>query len=390
MPSITDTGFAPYAGQVVRGGASTTPYNQPTIALGDVFNENVLKNMAKINGLLPKVSRTIIHETRVFRDPLARIFTTIEDPLGVATEHAAFSAGAVNKLNDGVCVARGTVNMVSQLTASNFAWDIPLSIYDREVSGAAMNNAMVESYVAQKMRTPLQTIALMKYRAWVQLLSDVIDGTRNITSYVNSNNPASTSVTYQPTVKGYCKSIDDTGFVIPEVQRGALATIPDASTALDIAQRLEGMAADFSYSGNDLNNLQVETFTTGTPLLIMETKVLNALDAIFAKTNAAGTASGYGYAGFPTKTFRDYVGRFSEVVEIDSFAQLPTNASYAKKRLGALLLDRDMLIENVQYADVESFRCTKERATGYSYQGSSTLSVWQGLDSHAMLFSTEA
>ena len=48
------------------------------------------------------------------------------------------------------------------------------------------------------------------------------------------------------------------------------------------------------------------------------------------------------------------------------------------------------LIENVQYADVESFRCTKERATGYSYQGSSTLSVWQGLDSHAMLFSTEA
>ena len=240
------------------------------------------------------------------------------------------------------------------------------------------------------MRTPLQTIALMKYRAWVQLLSDVVSGTRNITSYVNSNNPASTSVTYNPTVTGYCKSIDDTGFVIPEVQRGALATIPDATTALDIAQRLEGMAADFSYSGNDLNNLEVETFTTGTPLLIMETKVLNALDAIFAKTNAAGTASGYGYAGFPTKTFRDYVGRFSEVVEIDSFAQLPTNVSYAKKRLGALLLDRDMLIENVQYADVESFRCTKERATGYSYQGSSTLSVWQGLDSHAMLFNTEA
>ena len=159
MPSITDTGSAPYAGQVVRGGASTTPYNQPTIALGDVFNDTVLKNMAKINGLLPKVSRTIIHETRVIRDPLARIFTTIEDPLGVATEHAASSTGAANKLNDGVCVARGTVNMVSQLTASNFAWDIPLSIYDREVAGAAMNNALVESYVAQNMRPIHKTLA---------------------------------------------------------------------------------------------------------------------------------------------------------------------------------------------------------------------------------------
>ena len=53
------------------------------------------------------------------------------------------------------------------------------------------------------------------------------------------------------------------------------------------------------------------------------------------------------------------------------------------------MMDRDMLLESVQYADVESFRCTKERATGYSHQGSSTLAIWQGLDAHAMLFNTQ-
>lgn len=82
------------------------------------------------------------------------------------------------------------------------------------------------------------------------------------------------------------------------------------------------------------------------------------------------------------------MGRFSEVVEIDSFASLPTNSSYTNKRLGAVLLDRDALIEKVEYADVESFRCTKERATGYSYQGSSALSIWRGDNSYAMLFNT--
>ena len=377
-------GFTPYAGQLIKDGITKgLPY-------ANLEEGIVTANLEKIHGLTGKIKDIFIRETRVFANPLEPYVTKYGERFGAAIEQAAFKHGAPNAKLDGTCMPWGDVDIASQINAANFGYDVDISIYDHEVDKAVLDDAQLGAYVAQKMRTPLQTIALMKYRAWVQLLSDVIDGTRNITSYVNSNNPASTSVTYQPTVKGFCKSIDDTGFVIPEVQRGALATIPDATTALEIAQKLEGMAADFAYSGNDLNNLKVETFTTGTPLLIMETKVLNALDAIFAKTNAAGTASGYGYAGFPTKTFRDYVGRFSEIVEIDSFAQLPTNSSYANKRLGALLMDRDALIENVQYADVESFRCTKERATGYSYQGSSTLAIWQGLDSHAMLFNTGA
>ena len=383
MATPQDTEFQKYAGQLIKSGIGE---NLPFANL----EEGILKtNLAKIHGLMPKIKDTFIHDVRVFNNPLDPYIRKMSSRFGAGIEQAAFKGGAPNAKLDGTCMPWGDVDMSSQVNLANFAYDVDISIRDHEVDRAVMDEAQLGAYVAAKMRTPLQTIALLKYRSWIQLLSDVIDGTRNITSYSNSNNPASAAVTYNPTVEGYCSSIDDTGFVIPAVERGKLATVPDATTALDIAQRLEGMAADFSYSGNDLNKLEVETFATGKPLLVMETKQLNALDAVFANTNAAGTASGYGYAGFPTKTFRDYVNRFSDIVEIDSFAALPTNPTYTNKRLGAVMMDRDMLLESVQYADVESFRCTKERATGYSHQGSSTLAIWQGLDAHAMLFNTQ-
>ena len=403
MPSITDTGFAPYAGQVVKGGASTTPYNQPTIALGDVFNETVLKNMAKINGLLPKVSRTIIHETRVIRDPLARIFTTIEDPLGVATEHAAFSTGATNKLNDGVCVARGTVNMVSQLTASNFAWDIPLSIYDREVSGAAMDNSMVESYVAQKMRTIDKTLADMSYQAEKLIISDVVPGKRTIASK-NASDGSGADVQYVTTPEGYAGAVDKMSeWQISDVTAKASVTIKDKASAnasdmsvvLEMLQHLKDIAADFeSTELTTYNKLGIKTHSTEMPYLIMEKKVLNALDNTIANTT---TTNGYGYSGFPTKTAREYIGTFADLVEIDAFAALPAydkttfpqSVDYSGHRLGAVMLDKDAAWRIRKFANIEGERCSHQRMYGYSARGEEDLAIWHGVPSYAMIVKSE-
>ena len=115
MASPTDTKFAAYAGQEVAGGSSTTPYNQPTIDFGDYVNATTIANMAPINSLLPKVGRVIVHDTMVYEAGIMNIFKRLDDPFGVATEHAIFSKGATNKLNPGVCVGRGTVPMFSQL-----------------------------------------------------------------------------------------------------------------------------------------------------------------------------------------------------------------------------------------------------------------------------------
>ena len=66
--------FANYAGQLVAGGASITPYAQPVIDLGDAMNETVLSNLSKINGLIPKIGDVIIHDTMVYDAPIMHIF----------------------------------------------------------------------------------------------------------------------------------------------------------------------------------------------------------------------------------------------------------------------------------------------------------------------------
>ncbi len=399
MTSITDGAFTPYAGQVVKGGASTTPYNQPTIALGDGFNATALANLAKINGLLPKVSRTIIHETRVIRDPLARVFNTIEDPLGVATEHAAFSAGAANKLNDGVCVARGSVDMVSQLTASNFAWDIPLSIYDREISGAAMDNGTIESYVAQKMRTIDKTIADLSYQAEKVIISDVVPGKRTVTS-TTSSKADGTAVTFTSYPVGYAGAVDKMAeWQISDVTAKGKVTITDKATSnasdmsvvLEMLQYLKDVAADFESSElTDYNKLGVKTHSTETPYLIMEKKVINAMDNTIAN---ATTSNGYGYSGFPSKSAREYIATFADLVEIDAFAALPTydkttypsSVDYTGHRLGAVMLDKDAAWRVRKFANIEGERCSHQRMYGYSARGEEDLAIWHGVPSYAML-----
>lgn len=383
MASTQDAGFVPYAGQLVKSGIGT---DLPYVNL----EEGIVKsNLAKIHGLMPKIKDVFIRETRVFTNPLDPYITKFGERFGAAIEQAAFKKGAPDKKLDGTCMPWGDPEIAAQVNAANFAYNVEVSIRDHEIDKAVLDEGQLAAYTAQKMRTAAQTVALMKYRAWMQLVSDVTDGTRTIASYTDSSDPASTAVTYSPTVTGYCKSINKSGIYIPEVVRGSQVSVPDAESALTIANSLKDMAADFGFSGSDLNNLGIETFATGTPLLIMEKKVLNALDRVFSETNLKTGQSTYGYAGFPTVSFRQYASEFAEIVEVDSFAALPTNTTYKDMRLGAVLMDRDMLMENVQYADVESFRCTKERATGYDYQGSSTLSIWQGLDSHALLFSTK-
>ena len=380
-------GFQPIAGQLIKSGIGT---NLPLIGLEDKV---VLENIGNIQGLTPKIKDIFIRETRIFNNPIDKYVRKYDSRFGAGMEQGVFKSGAANAKLDGTCMPWGNPQMVSQMNLTNFAYDIDVSIYDHEIDKVVLDEGQLSSYTAEKMKTPLKTLSQMKYRSWVQLLSDVIDGERSISSK-DSSDGTGTTVTYNPTITGYAKAVETVGDgAIPEVKRGSLASIGGGTTdALTIAQTLEGRAADMKYEADDMNALEASTFVTGVPLLIMEEKVLNALDAVFANANASATAiqNGYGYAGFPTKTFRDYVSRFAEICEIDSFATLPTNNSYANVRLGAVMMDRDMLIEKVEYADVESFRCTKARATGWSYQGSSTLSIWKGLDAYAMLFNTTA
>ena len=397
MASPTDSRWSAYAGQEVAGGSSTTPYNQPVIDFGDYFNATALANLSSINGLIPKVSRTIIHDTMVYDAGIMNIFKRLTDPYGVATEHAIFSGGANNKLNPGTCVGRGTVSMNSQLTASNLAWNVPLFIYDREINGAVMSDMEINAYVAQKMRTMQKTINEIQFNAAKVLLSDCVPGKRTISSYTSSDGTGS-AVTMTSTPDGYAGKVNlDAKFTIPEISRGSTPTLSAASpyssvmeAVLIYLQTLEGAASDMRYPGNDYNALSTDTFSGDRPWLVMETKVLNQFDNEIAN---ASTSNGYGFSGFPTKSAREYIARFADLIEIDAFAALPahdnttfpSSTDYTGDRMTAVLLDKDAPWLITKFDNVEGQRCSQERGYGYSARGEQDMAIFKGVNSFVMI-----
>lgn len=370
--------FSAFAGQEVADGIAN---NYPVVDFEEANTRAAYSGLSLIHGLLPKIGKTIIRETRVFESPLDRIFRKTALPFGVGFEDFEFAAGANNKKKDGTCVPLGTPGSVNQLNLLNVAWSIDVSIKDREVNMAVTTPEEAGAYAAQKLRTPLKTLGMFKYRLQNALISDVIDGTRTIASTDNSNGTG-TTVNYNPTVTGYAGAVEDLGFVLAPLQQGTQASFAQASDALDMIKAIENAATEMKEEGTYYSKLQVNTFTLDKPWLVMEAKTLNAIDAAWAMDGA--------YQGVPTRTAREYLSRFADVVEIPgAFEDLPTSQSYTNKRLAAVLLDKDSATMATAFDDVESQRCAKERLTGYNWSGSIAMSIYRGNPACAFIADTQ-
>lgn len=368
MPS-----FADFAGQEI---ASGTRPNEPIIAFEDTATRTVLNNLTAINGLIPKIGKVIVRETRIRDNPLDFYFRKTSLPFGAGFEDFEFSEGAANKKVVPPCTPYGNPAGSSQLNLINLAWSFDVSVYDREIDKAVLSAEEVGQYVAQKMRTMRKGYAALKMEAEVQLISDVIDGSRSVSSTENSDGTGS-AVTYAPTITGYAGVVDDPGIVLPTLTQGTIPTFANAADALDIVKDLQNAAAEMKVEDTTYSKLGIETFLLSKPLCVMETKVLNALDNAWALDGTSKI--------IPTKTAREFLSSFAEVVEIPQFADLPTNASYTNHRLAAVLLDRDSLTDALIWEDVESQRCAKQRMTGYNLGGASAMSVYRGNPAYALL-----
>lgn len=369
--------FDRFAGQEVASGIRP---NEPLLAFEEEATAAKLANIAAVQGLLPKISKIIVHETRIKEGNLDAYFKKGSMPYGAGVEHIGFMDGAANAKLSGRCVPYGNAAAAGQLDLINLAWSLNISVWDREISQNVFSAAEVGDYVAQKLRTPYKTLAGLKRNAEIQLVSDVIDGTRSVSS-TESSDGTGTSVTYAPSIKGYAGKIADTGIVMPALVQGTLPAFANASDALSLCKTLQDHAAQMREEGTAYSKLGMNTFCLDAPLLIMETRVLNAMDNAWALDGAAKQ--------IPTKTAREYLRGFAEIVEIPAFAELPTNASYTKKRLGAVLIDRDSLSEQIAWDNVESLRCAEQRMTGYNLGGASALGVYRGNPACGVLFSTQ-
>jgi len=370
--------FNNFAGQEVASGIRA---NEPVVAFEQESTRTTLNNLGLINSLIPKISRTLIRETRIMDNPLDRLFRKGSLPFGVGWEDAEFITGAKNKKNDGTCVPIGNPGMESQLNLINLAWSLDVSIKDREINKAVLTPEEVGQYVAQKMATPRKTLAMLKYRAETQLLSDVIDGTRSVSS-TDSSDGTGTSVTYAPTVKGYAGAVEDLGFILAPLVQGTPASFAQASDAMDMVIAIQNACTEMREEGTYYSALGINTFCLQKPNLVIEEKVLNAIDKAWALD---GTAK-----QIPTRTASEFLSTFCDIVSFPgSFADLPTNASYTDKRLACVLLDKDSCTEMIAWSDAESQRCAKERLTGWNIGGASAMGIYRGNPACAFITDTQ-
>ena len=209
-----------------------------------------------------------------------------------------------------------------------------------------------------------------------QLISDVVNGTRNISSTTSSDGTG-TSVTYNPTISGYVApgGLIDSDVVLPALVQGTIPTITVEDT-IKIVDALLNAVTEMYDEQTTYSKLGINTLLLGRPNLVMESKVLNAMDSAIM----SGASQ-----RLPTRTAREYIRTFADLVEVPSFAALPDNSSYADKRLAAVILDKDMCTEQIAWEAVESGRCHNEFATGYVYAGESTMSIWRGGPAAALL-----
>lgn len=371
------SGFDQFAGQEVASGIRP---NGPLMAFEEEATATKLANIAAVQGLLPKITKVLVHETRIKEGNLDYYFKKGSIPYGAGMEQIAFTDGAANAKQSGRCVPFGNVLAGGQLDVINLAWSLNISVWDHEIRQNILTGEQLGSYVSQKLRTPYKTLAALRRNAEIQLISDVIDGTRSISSN-DSSDGTGNAVTYAPNIKGYAGQISDTGIVMPELQLGTLPAFASATDAMDLVKEIQDRAAEMMEEDTSYSAMGINTFCLEQPLLIMETRVLNALDSAWALDGAAKQ--------IPTRTAREFLRTFSTIVEIPAFAELPTNASYTDKRLGAVLIDRDSLGEQIQFSDMESQRCVEQRMTGYSVQGQSMLSVFRGNPACGILFDTQ-
>ena len=362
--------FSDFAGQLVADGiASTVPLN-------NLDEAQVVPAIDAINGMSVKIGKVLIDNTQVFGDPIGAVVTKMADRFGAGIEMARFKTGAVNKIRGASCFPSGTVPMEAQIAYTNFAYNIELSIGDREVDKALLSADEAGKYAAEKLRTAPKTVAQMHYAAWKELLVDVVDGTKTIASTDRSDGAGSVVSYATGTISGYAGVVDNSSLVVPAPVVGTL-TVVSGSEAIDFVMRLEGAAADMKHESAAMNKLAVEAFVEGMPVLFAETKTLNALDQAWAV--AAG------YEGLPTMTARQYLGKFAEIVEIDKFPAMPVNGTYTGKRVGAILIDKNALLEVIKYEDVESMRCGSGRSNNYSFQGESIMVIKKYCNSYALL-----
>lgn len=356
--------FDAYAGQLVADGIDTTA---PLIPFD---NEGKPTDLRVLDGVMGKISKMIFKQPKVFRGPLDNIFIGGSMPYGSGSEIVSAVSGTPNAKETGTCIPRGQVPVTSQLNLTNFAYSVDLEIKDRVLAKYVNDASQLAGFVAMLMSTPQKTIGSLKWTCQKHIVSNVIDGTRSITSNTRSD-ASGTEVTYSAnSIKGYAGKNETATYVA-----GTEMTI---ALAKEICDMVEDAYDQMVFETAEYNASGVTDYLAGTPNIIIESSVLRAMDRVLA-----GITDTHPSMDIPATTRLSSIGN---VVKVDKFDVLPTNESYTGKTLGVVLADPELFRYDMMYEDVESDRCVKQRLTGYSHRGEGVMYTDRSAPAYAVLF----
>ena len=377
----TENNFEAFAGNAeLKSGIAP---GMPEISLESIPSPTVVANLRVVNSILPK-GESFFLTPRVFADKFDWIPRS-NLAYGAYAEIAQFKNSPPIAKRDGRCMVFGDAQLYAEQWVSNWAYNIAVTIKDREINKGVMSEAEAAAYYAGKLMTPLQTMRLERFLRWKQLFSDVIDGTRTIASTPKSDTTGDAN-SYAVTVKGYAGKVKKSDIVLPALTFGSPVTFAAATgdgDVLTILDELKNAMTWMDYASNEyvagLTN-DDEVVVGGKYKLIMESAVLNGMDSIW---RMSPTYKGLSISA--RQYIREFMGDKGDLVEIDIFPSLPTNSAYPNHRLAAVLIDSEAPREFVHFEDVEPVRCAQERSTSYNYQGEGVSGIFKGLPSYAFV-----
>ena len=381
--------FAAFAGNAEM--ASGIAPGMPLINLESVQDPTVIENLRVLGSVMPTKGETVFLTPRIFGDRFDWIQRS-NMPYGAFAELATFKNSPPIKKRDGKCISFGDAQLYAEQWVSNWAYDLTVTIKDREINKGVMSSEQAERYYAAKMMTPLQTMRLERFARWKQLFSDVTDGTRTIASTPSSDGTGDANEYKVTTITGYAGKVDKTDIVMPAVDFGDPFSFAGAAPDADVLEILDALKNATSWMDYASNTYAAgltaadEVVVGGSYRLIMESAVLNAMDSVWRMSPT--------YKGLSISA-RQYIREFlapsgGALTEIDAFAALPTAVATAGNRLVATLIDSEAPREFVYWEDVEPTRCAQERSTSYNYQGEGVSGIFRGLPSYALIAPVEA
>lgn len=375
----TGLGFQAFAGNAFsKDGIGT---EMPLISLEGIQSPTVVENLRVLNSIMPAKGETIFLTPRIFGDRFDWINRS-NMAFGAYAEIASFKNAPPVKQKNGKCFVYGNAELYAEQWFSNWAYNIPITIRDREINKGVMSQAQAESYYAGKMATSINTMRLQRFAMWKRLFSDVVTGTRAEDSTANSDGTGA-DVVYEPKVTGYAGKVEVMNAAVPPLSFGSMPDTMEIATATGIVKRIRNAKTWMDFASNEYAKGLTgdDEFTFGESVaLIMESATLNAMDEIFALEPE------YKGLGMTARSYiKENLDAGDRLVEIDIWDALPTNDTYKDDRLVAVMVDTEAPREFVHFEDSESIRCGQERMTTVDYQGEGISSIYKGLPSYALL-----